>query len=44
MAYAASEPHDEPDDDAPQEELVTVPVLETAEELAAEAARAEMTD
>ena len=44
MAYAASEPHDEPDDAAPQEELVTVPVLETAEELAAEAARAEMTD
>lgn len=44
MAYAASEPHDEPDEDEPQEELVTVPVLETAEELAEEAARAEMTD
>ncbi len=44
MAYAASEPQDISDEEEPQEELVTVPVLETAEELAEEAARAEMTE
>ena len=43
-AAAAGEPHGETQGDEPPEPHGGGPVLETAEELAAEAARAEMTD